>query len=104
MLEGLTDADELVAHLKRATTAEGLVLHGHLHRRQSKILSRDRARVQVVGATSASLHHHDRDRMAGFNVYEIETDGRVSCVDARVFDPDSSSFATADIPQISHAF
>jgi hypothetical protein len=71
-----------------------------LHRRQSKILSFDRTRVQVVGATSASLHHHDADRMAGFNVYEIETDGRVSCVDARVLDPEKSSFATAQIPSL----
>jgi 3',5'-cyclic AMP phosphodiesterase CpdA len=101
LVEGLTDADELAAHLKRATMAEGLVLHGHLHRRQSKILSSDRSRVQVVGATSASLHHHDADRMAGFNVYEIESDGRVSCVDARVFDPEKSTFDTAQIPQLS---
>jgi 3',5'-cyclic AMP phosphodiesterase CpdA len=103
LVEGLTDADELAAHLMRSTIAEGLVLHGHLHRRQSKILAHDRSRVQVVGATSASLHHHDVDRMAGFNVYEIESDGRVACVDARVFDPENSSFGRAEIPRIELA-
>ncbi|HEX7664663.1 MAG TPA: metallophosphoesterase, partial [Polyangiaceae bacterium] len=59
LVEGLTDADELAAHLHRAVTTDGLVLHGHLHRRQSKDLSSARAGIKVVGATSASLHHEN---------------------------------------------
>ena len=98
MVEGLTDADELAAHLRHAEKSHGLVLHGHLHRRQSKILARDHSGVRVVGATSASLHHEDPNRMAGFNVYEIEDDGVVSCIDARVFDPDQKTFSVAQIP------
>jgi len=100
LVEGLTDADQLTTHLRAAQQAHGLVLHGHLHRRQSKLLAIDRAGFQVVGATSASLHHDDRDRMAGFNVYEIEDDGAVSCVDARVFDAEASTFSVAAIPQL----
>lgn len=98
LLEGLTDADELAAHLKTKVAADGLVLHGHLHRRQSKVLSPDRKGIHVVGATSASLHHENRDRMAGFNVYEIAEDGKVGLVDARVFDAETSTFETTAIP------
>ncbi len=101
MLEGLTDADELAAHLHRAVTADGLVLHGHLHRRQSKDLSTERAGIKVIGATSASLHHENADRMAGFNVYQIEDDGRVSEIIARVFDPVTDVFSNASIPQLA---
>jgi len=100
LVEGLTDADELTAHLRSARRTHGLVLHGHLHRRQSKILAHDHAGVRVVGATSASLHHEDPNRMAGFNVYEIETDGVVSCVDARVFDADQKTFSVIAIPEL----
>ena len=98
LLEGLTDADELAAHLRQWVDTHGLVLHGHLHRRQSKPLSEDRKGIHVVGATSASLHHEHRDRMAGFNVYEIADSGKVELVDARVFDADKLTFATAAIP------
>ena len=101
LMEGLTDADELAAHLKAKVAADGLVLHGHLHRRQSKALSQDRRGIHVVGATSASLHHENRDRMAGFNVYEIAEDGKVGLVDARVFDADKATFETASIPVLA---
>lgn len=101
MLEGLTDADVLAAHLHRAVTADGLVLHGHLHRRQSKDLSVARAGIKVIGATSASLHHENVDKMAGFNVYEIEDDGRVSEIMARVFDAEKDSFSNAAVPQLA---
>ncbi|MGH7281388.1 MAG: metallophosphoesterase family protein [Polyangiaceae bacterium] len=98
LLEGLTDADELAEHLRSAVAADGLVLHGHLHRRQTKALSHDRKGIHVVGATSASLHHEHRDRMAGFNVYDIAEDGRVELCDARVFDAEKETFQPAAIP------
>ena len=101
LLEGLTDADELAAHLKQAVASHGLVLHGHLHRRQTKTLAHDRKGIHVVGATSASLHHEHRDRMAGFNVYEIADDGKVELCDARVFDADTSTFGAAPIPVLA---
>lgn len=100
LLEGLTDAEQLAAHLRSAVAADGLVLHGHLHRRQSKLLARDRASIQVVGATSASLHHEDRDRMAGFNVYEVDDDGKVSAVHAQVFEPTALTFERVAIPRL----
>jgi len=42
----------------------GLVLHGHLHRRMERVLTTDAGQVQQLGATSASLHREERDRMA----------------------------------------
>ena len=50
--------------------AAGLLLHGHLHRRVQRTIPTRAGRVLQVGATSASLHHDDADRMAGFNVYD----------------------------------
>jgi hypothetical protein len=41
-------------------------------------------RVASVGATSASLHHESKDKMAGFNVYEIANDGVIGTMEAHV--------------------
>lgn len=72
-LEGLWDhlaeADAL-RHLDR-----GLLLHGHQHRRVHRKLRTDRGYIDAVGATSASLLHASDERMAGFNVYEVNDDG-----------------------------
>ena len=73
MFEGLDDADDearVLGKLKR-----GLLLHGHLHRRVHRRVATDRGQVDAVGATSASLLHASDERMAGFNVYEIDDGG-----------------------------
>ncbi len=56
--------------------------------------------MQSVGATSASLHHDDEHRMAGFNVYEIDDSGAVTAIEARVFDEATERFHTVSVPKL----
>ena len=101
LLEGLVDADVERRILGRV--ARGLVLHGHLHRRMNRPLMTANGVLHAVGATSASMLHEDRDRMAGFNLYEIATDGAVERVGAQRFVPDSGTFVDTPVPVVSSA-
>jgi len=94
-LEGLRDARALLSLLEPVQA--GLVLHGHLHRRLQQPLPTRAGELQQVGATSASLHSADPDRMAGFNVYEVD-DAGVSRVDAFVYQPDAATFRAGSVP------
>jgi 3',5'-cyclic AMP phosphodiesterase CpdA len=99
LLEGLDDAALLWTGVRDLT--RGLVLHGHLHRRIQRALPTSSGRLHVVGATSASLHHEDSHRMAGFNLYEIrDGDGEVTRVEAHVYDPEADSFHLESVPKI----
>jgi 3',5'-cyclic AMP phosphodiesterase CpdA len=82
MLEGLSDAALLWSTLDRVPA--GIVLHGHLHKRVRREDETVAGRVTSVGATSASLHHESKDRMAGFNVYEIANDGVIGTMEAHI--------------------
>jgi 3',5'-cyclic AMP phosphodiesterase CpdA len=96
LMEGLSDARELTAILQGVK--RGLILHGHLHRRIHRdLMTRDGA-MSSVGATSASLHHDDDARSAGFNLYEIDDGGSITHTDAHVFEPDRGSFRAQAIP------
>jgi 3',5'-cyclic AMP phosphodiesterase CpdA len=95
-LEGLRDAPALLALLRPLD--RGLVLHGHLHRRIQRAIATDTGKLQQVGATSASLHHDDPDRMAGFNLYTLEPGGPAR-VEAHVYDPASGSFHLESVPR-----
>ena len=101
MLEGLHDAGRLRESLARVE--RGMILHGHLHRRIQRPFETASGALHHVGATSASLHHEDGGRMAGFNVYEIGDDGRVAHVDARVFEPSDETFHVRPLPTHQHA-
>jgi 3',5'-cyclic AMP phosphodiesterase CpdA len=95
-LEGLRDAEALLSvlgHLSR-----GIVLHGHLHRRIQRSVATLAGELRQVGATSASLQHEERDRMAGFNVYELSDRG-LEAVQAVVYEPGSGAFGTASVPE-----
>jgi 3',5'-cyclic AMP phosphodiesterase CpdA len=96
-LEGLADADALVSILRGLP--HGLILHGHLHRRIQREHLTDRGSLSSVGATSASLHHDDRTRIAGFNVYEVDDTGKVMRIDAHVFEPEGATFRVEPLPQ-----
>lgn len=96
LLEGLADAEELNAILQ--SVPRGLVLHGHLHRRVQRDLATTGGSIHSVGATSASLHHDDVARSAGYNVYEIDDTGRVTSVGARVFEPERETFRSEGVP------
>jgi 3',5'-cyclic AMP phosphodiesterase CpdA len=97
LLEGLHDAALLWTTLQELP--RGLVLHGHLHRRVLRFLPTARGRVHAVGATSASLHHEDEAKMAGFNLYEVATDGSIATIEAHVFDPASDTFHVESVPK-----
>jgi 3',5'-cyclic AMP phosphodiesterase CpdA len=96
LLEGLTDADDEAKIL--AKVERGLVLHGHLHRRVHRRFTTDRGRLDAVGATSASLLHASDERMAGFNVYEIGSDGALGPIESHVLDPETETFRAIKIP------
>lgn len=99
IVEGLWDASGLLDTL--AVVKDGLVLHGHLHVRQQRPLITRAGKVMVVGATSASLHHEDPHRMAGFNLYEFDGGGALTSVEAHVYDPETGTFRAADIPLLA---
>jgi 3',5'-cyclic AMP phosphodiesterase CpdA len=85
MLEGLSDAAMLWTSVRHLPM--GMVLHGHLHRRVRREDRTEAGSVISVGATSASLHHDSKERMAGFNVYEVRGDGSIGTMEAHVLGP-----------------
>jgi len=95
-MEGLRDAPALLSLLM--PLPRGLILHGHLHRRIQRILTTSRGMVQQVGATSASLHDETVDRMAGFNVYEIDERG-IARIEAAVHVPSTGAFVLESVPK-----
>jgi len=97
-LEGLRDADGLVDAL--GIVENGLLLHGHLHRRIQRHLPTKSGKVLAVGATSASLEHEDEHRMAGFNLYTFDGAGGLESVEAHVFDPERSAFHVESVPKL----
>lgn len=82
--DGLVDAAAMRDVL--APLARGLVLSGHLHLRLRRTLKTSKGSLDVLGASGAALDHDDPHIRAGFNLYQIEDDGRVSSVEAHVLD------------------
>lgn len=96
-LEGLSDAAE-EAHLLRRVR-RGLVLHGHLHRRVHRKLATEGGSLDAVGATSASLLHESDERMAGFNVYEVDGGGAIRAIESHRLGPDRETFHEVAVPK-----
>lgn len=94
-VKGLWDADLLIAEL--STLHRGLVLHGHLHVRRQRALGG----MLSIGATSASLHHDNEHKMAGFNLYEFDDTGALGAIEAHVFDPLAESFHVEGVPLVA---
>jgi 3',5'-cyclic AMP phosphodiesterase CpdA len=97
LLEGLWDAEQEQALL--SGLACGLVLHGHLHRRIRRTLATASGRVEAIGTTSASLRHAAPDRMAGYNVIELDEAGAIRALSAFRLNEASGTFEPADIPK-----
>jgi 3',5'-cyclic AMP phosphodiesterase CpdA len=97
-MEGLRDAPVLLDAMRRLPRA--LVLHGHLHRREERTITTYLGKLTQVGATSASLHDELPDRMAGFNLYDLDAEGNIENIEARVYDPAKSGFNVRAIPKI----
>jgi 3',5'-cyclic AMP phosphodiesterase CpdA len=96
-LEGLRDAPAVLDALR--AVARGLVLHGHLHRRIQRVVTTDAGSFVHVGATSASLHDDAADRMAGFNLYEVDEGSRPR-VAAHVYSPPTGDFRVESVPKL----
>jgi 3',5'-cyclic AMP phosphodiesterase CpdA len=95
-LRGLDDS-----RAERRALAElpnGLVLHGHLHRRLQRTIPTAGGELRFIGTTSTSLVHADPDRMAGYNVYELDDDGALVSVEAFRLDPATGRVDPAPIP------
>ena len=86
-LRGLGDADALVDDF--AEHDHAVALHGHLHARMWRKAKTARGHIEVLGATSASLDHHDDARMAGMNLYDFDDTGRLTDAFALVVEGDS---------------
>jgi 3',5'-cyclic AMP phosphodiesterase CpdA len=95
-VEGLRDADDLADAIAELRT--GLLLHGHLHDRMQRTFATRAGSVLAVGATSASLHHDDRHRMAGFNVYDFDGGGVLTGVAAHIYEPTTELFRVDEVP------
>jgi 3',5'-cyclic AMP phosphodiesterase CpdA len=95
---GLEDREGLTRCL--TALSRGLVLHGHLHRRVRRTLPTPLGKLDVVGATSASLLDPDPVKMAGYNVYDIDERG-VASVEARIWDPTAGACVTRPFAGVS---
>lgn len=95
IVEGLHDGEGLERDLAESHPA--IILHGHLHRR---VLRKGRGRdgLTVIGATSASLHHRDQDRMAGYNLYTFDDGGRLVGMSGQVLSHDGT-FHERSVPE-----
>ncbi len=93
---GLVDAPALRRVLQ--PLARGLVLYGHLHERRHARLATRTGALDVLCATAASLDHADDRVRAGFNLYELQDDGRVASIEARVLHPSTGSFERVELP------
>jgi 3',5'-cyclic AMP phosphodiesterase CpdA len=96
-VEGLVDAstlEDVIAQVPR-----GLLVHGHLHGRMQRAFATKAGSILAVGATSASLHHADEHKMAGFNLYEFDGAGGLTDIEAHVFQPDTNTFRIDSVPK-----
>jgi len=82
MLEGLSDAAMLWTSMGSLPSL--VVLHGHLHKRVRREDQNGGGKSVTLGATSASLHHDSGEKMAGFNVYDVDGAGSLGALEAHV--------------------
>lgn len=93
-LEDLADFREVLDHGR-----DVLALHGHWHRRgHERLAGAKGATIHRLGATSASLVHHDEEKMASYNVYEIDREGGLVRARARVWSASTERFEDAALP------
>lgn len=91
--DGLVDAADVRRTLQ--PLKRGLVLFGHVHFRVRCRLGN----LDVVGASGAALDHPDPSVRAGFNRYEINTDGEIGSIEAHVLDANGRGFARVAIAE-----
>jgi 3',5'-cyclic AMP phosphodiesterase CpdA len=97
--DGLVDGAALLTALMQIP--RGLVLFGHLHVRARRRLDTRTGTLEVIGASGAALDHSNNAVRAGFNLYEIEDDGRVGRVEAHVIGPMGGPLQATAIAEVS---
>jgi len=95
--DGLVDAASLRSTL--APLSRGLVLFGHLHVRMRCKLLTPTGALDVVCASGAALDHPDAEIRAGFNLYEIDSQGAIAGVHAHVVDPADGALRAMSIAE-----
>ncbi|HKU39931.1 MAG TPA: metallophosphoesterase [Polyangiales bacterium] len=93
---GLVDARALRSALM--PLERGLVLYGHLHVRRRARLPTSAGALDVVCASAAALDHPSPRVRAGYNLYDLEDDGRIARIEARVLDPSARVFERVPLP------
>jgi len=93
--DGLVDGAALRASL--APLARGLVLFGHLHVRTKRSLATASGALDVVSSSGGALDHDDPMIRSGFNLYEIEDDGRITTIEAHVVDAAGTAMRRVEI-------
>jgi 3',5'-cyclic AMP phosphodiesterase CpdA len=94
-LEGLHDSKKMLTTLRKLE--HGLILHGHSHIRVRRTIETEVGRIDVCGATSASLLSDHQHRHSGFNLYEYDASGKLTTVEAHVLG-DDGKFRREEIP------
>ena len=79
----------------------GLVLHDHLHKRVHRTVKTRAGAIEVLGTTSASLLDPRDERMAGFNVYEIDDSGALVDIRSHRLDVTHEAFREVRIPRLA---
>lgn len=92
---GLVDARAL--RLSLMSIARALVLYGHLHVRRRARLNTHAGALDIVCASAAALDHPSASVRAGYNFYEVEDDGRISTIEARVLRPETGAFERMEL-------
>jgi 3',5'-cyclic AMP phosphodiesterase CpdA len=95
--DGLVDAAPLRRSL--APLSRGLVLFGHLHVRVRCTLRTASGALDAVCASGAALDHPDASIRAGFNLYEIDGEGKIAAVTAHVLDRFDGALRPMMIPE-----
>ncbi len=95
--DGLVDA----AALRRVLGGleRGIVLFGHIHRRLRCRLPTAAGALDVIAASGAALDHPDDAVRAGFNLYQIDAEGRIVSAEAHVVDASGRSLRQVAIAQ-----
>jgi 3',5'-cyclic AMP phosphodiesterase CpdA len=99
--DGLVDGAALRAAL--APLARGLVLFGHLHSRTRRVLATATGALDVVSSSGGALDHDDPMIRSGFNLYEIDDDGRIATIEAHVVDAAGTATRRVEIETRTHS-
>ncbi|WP_296748929.1 metallophosphoesterase [Thiobacillus sp.] len=93
--DGLVDATAFGRSV--AGLARGLVLYGHIHERERRVLPTPAGGLDVVSASGGALDDPRASVRAGFNLYDIDDDGTIASVQAWMVDESGTAVTRAAI-------